>query len=99
MFLFQINAVSIQQSFYSAENIYQGFNKNIKQHTVFNIDNMFLLEGFLKDHVTLKTGCWKCNFGISEINYIWQYIQIENSYLKCPYYAIFQVANIVLWVT
>jgi len=32
----------------------------------------------LKDHVTMKTGVMR----ITEVNYIWKYIQIENSYFK-----------------
>ncbi len=41
-------------------------------------------ESFLKDHVTLKTGVMmlKIQLRITAINYILQYIQIENSYFK-----------------
>ncbi len=41
-----------------------------------------ILEWFLKDHVTLKTGVMmlKIQLRITEINYILQYIHIENSY-------------------
>ncbi len=36
---------------------YQGSHKNIKQHNCFQYKTMILiLIGFLKDHVTLKTG-------------------------------------------
>ncbi len=65
--------------------------------TIRNIDNngapiltdnkhqISTLELFLKDHVTLKTGVMsakKISFNITGINYISQYIQIENSYFK-----------------
>ncbi len=43
-----------------------------------------ILEWFLKDHVTLKTGVMmlKIQLYITEINYIFKYIQIENSFFK-----------------
>ncbi len=42
-----------------------------------------MLEGFLKDHVTLKEFNDPENSAlITEINYILKYIQIESSYFK-----------------
>ncbi len=43
-----------------------------------------ILERFLKDHVTLKSGVMmlKIQLCITGINNILNYIQIENSYLK-----------------
>ncbi len=45
---------------------------------------IIILEWFLKDHVTLKTGVMmlKIQLCITGINYILKYIQIENSYFK-----------------
>ncbi len=40
-----------------------------------------ILEWFLKDHVTLKTDAENAAL-ITEINYIVQYIHIENNYFK-----------------
>ncbi len=63
-------------------------HKNIKQH---NFDNTFflnqqisILEWFLNDHVTLKTGVMmlKIKLCITQINSILKYIQIENGYLE-----------------
>ncbi len=53
--------------------------------TVFIIDNkkksfqISIFESFLKDHVTLKTGCWKLSFAIKVLNhtlniYFWKVI-------------------------
>ncbi len=43
-----------------------------------------ILEWFLKNHVTLKTGVMmlKIQLRITGINYIFTYIQIENRYLE-----------------
>ncbi len=43
-----------------------------------------VLEWFLKDHVTLKTGVMmlKIQLCITEINYILKYIHVENTYFK-----------------
>ncbi len=41
---------------------------------------MNILEGFLKDHVTLKTGVMMAEK--SGIKYILKYIEIENIYFK-----------------
>ncbi len=40
-----------------------------------------ILEWFLKDHVTLKTGAENSAL-ITAVNYILQYIHIENRYFK-----------------
>jgi len=63
------------------------FTKILNSSTIFNIDNLqkiSILEWFLKDHVTLKTGVMmlKISFAITEINYILKYINIENIYFK-----------------
>ncbi len=44
-----------------------------------------------EDHVTLKTGVMmlKIQLRITEINYILQYIEIENSYFKHFTFALF----------
>ncbi len=60
--------------------------KTLRSTAVFNIAIMFLeqqisiLEWFLKDHVTLKTGVMmlKIQLCVAVINYIQKYIQIEN---------------------
>ncbi len=43
-----------------------------------------ILEWFLKDHVTLKTGVMtlKIQIYVTGINYILKYSQIENSYFE-----------------
>ncbi len=43
-----------------------------------------ILEWFLKNSVILNTGCWKFIVAITGINYIFKYINIENSYFKVP---------------
>ncbi len=43
-------------------------------------EQQIILEWFLKDHVTLKTGVMA-----AEINYILKYIKTENSYFKLEY--------------
>ncbi len=57
-----------------------------KSITVLNIDKnvMFLEQHISEDHVTLKTGSMmlKIQLCIIEINYIWQYIHIDNYYFK-----------------
>ncbi len=49
-----------------------------------------ILVGFLKDHVTLKTGVMmlKIQLWITEINYILNYIQIENYFKMKLYFKI-----------
>ncbi len=74
------------------ENKINQFPQKYWQHTVFNIDNnqkcflssksaYFMIS---EDHVTLKTEVMmlKIQLRITEINYISQYIHIENSYLN-----------------
>ncbi len=69
--------------------MYLSFHKYISSTAAFNIDNnkkMYLeqlisiLEWFLKDHVTLKTGVMmlKIQRWITGTYYILKYIQIEN---------------------
>ncbi len=51
---------------------------------MFFVQQIRILEWFLKDHVTRKTGVMmlKIQLYIIGINYILKYIQIENSYFK-----------------
>ncbi len=51
---------------------------------MFREQQISILEWFLKDHVTLKTGVMmlKIQLRITEINYILQYILIEHSSFK-----------------
>ncbi len=48
-------------------------------------EHISILEWFLKDHVTLKTGVMmlKIQLYITKINYILTYILIENKILNC----------------
>ncbi len=63
------------------------YSTNIRQHIVFNTDNMFPKQEhqhitmISEDHVTLKTAVYMLR--ITEINGILQYIQIESSYSNC----------------
>ncbi len=54
------------------------FAQNIKQHNCF-LHQISILEWFLKDHVTLKTGVMmlKIHLCIAGINYNLKYIQIQ----------------------
>ncbi len=56
-------------------------NNNNNQMNKFLEHQISILEWFLKDHVTFKTGV-KFNFAITGINYILKYINIENSSFK-----------------
>ncbi len=63
------------------EKIYDGFHKNIKQHSCFQhwfVKHQIILEYFLMDHVTLKTGemTAKNSAVIPRKNYIQKYIQM-----------------------
>ncbi len=57
---------------------------NIENNIFFLEQQISILEWFLKDHVTLKTGVMmlKIQLRITGINYILIYITIENSYFK-----------------
>ncbi len=64
----------------------KSFQKNIKQHNIFNIDNKdswaenqhirMISEGSC-DTEDWSNGCWKFSFTITGINYILKYITIE----------------------
>ncbi len=72
--------------------MYDRFHKNKKQQlfsTLIIIRNVSWaanqhIRMISEDHVTLKTGVMmlKIQLRITEINYVLQYIHIENSYLK-----------------
>ncbi len=98
-FLFQIDSVlNFQSKKFNKkfikkswkEEMHLGFYKNIKLQTVFNTNNnkkcflSSIVEWFLKDHVTLKTGVMMLKFHlfITGINYILKYIPEENGYFK-----------------
>ncbi len=53
---------------------------------------IILLEWFLKDHVTMKTGVMmlKIQHWITEMNYISKYNKIENSYFKFYFFFFLQ---------
>ncbi len=54
-----------------------------------NVSWAAILDWFLKDHVTLKTGVMMLKIQLwSRINYILTYIQIENSSFKLWYFSI-----------
>ncbi len=61
--------------------MYHGNHKNINiDSSMFLEQQISILEWFLKDHVTLKTGVMmlKIQLCITGINYISKYIRIEN---------------------
>ncbi len=90
-FLFQINAVLLHFQFYILKiKMYPCFRKKYEAAQLFltliinNIvswsSNQYIIM-ISEDHVTLKTGVMmqKIQLRITEINYILQYIQVENS--------------------
>ncbi len=56
----------------------------VNREALFLEQQINILDWFLKDHVTMKTGVMmlKIQLCITGINYILKYIKIENGYFK-----------------
>ncbi len=81
--------------------LYRSFCKNIKQHNCFQIvqqEQISVLEWFLKDHVTLKTGeiMLKIQLCITEINYIFKHIKTKTAILQYYCFTLFLIKCIAV---
>ncbi len=90
-------------TFYLSKNMYHGFLQNIKQHNCFleytdNNNNKYFLSGilewFLKDHVTMKTGVMAAeNRALPSQEYLFKKKNISQYYW---FYCIFDQINAAL---